>query len=622
MASISTAIKLNDQMTAPLRNITNAMNMMLSTWDSLESSTASGLDVGNVEAVRAELNRATQALDNMGDEQQEFNQMVHQGSSAVDGMTGKILGMVGAYGGMQAIKNLVNMSDEFSQTTARLNMINDGLQTTEELTDKIFASAQRSRASFTDVADTVAKLSLNAGDAFSSNDEAILFAENLNKLYAIAGTSQASIASSTLQLTQALGSGVLRGEEFNAVFEAAPNIMHEVAEYMNVPVGQLRNMAAEGKITADIVKKALLGATKDINSQFEEIPMTWSQVWTGITNELYYATIPILEVISLLAQNWSILEPLVIGVTVALGLYTAALAIGKTITTLSAIATAFHTAMTSGWSIATFTATVAQKGLNAALLACPLTWFVMILIGVLAIFYAIIAAINKFTGTTISATGIITGVVYSLFSFLWNIVAAFVNFFASVWDDPIGSIARLFGDLADSVLGVLELIAKGIDKVFGSHLADTVGGWRDSLSGMIDKEFGAGKVIMPEMDTVDAFTTGYEWGEGLEDSVGSMFGGDLPAEYPLEGLTAQMGDVVDNTGATADALTISNEDLKYMRDLAEQEVINRFTTAEVKVDLGGVTNNVNSNVDLDGVVDYLATGVEEAMVRIAEGVHN
>ena len=248
MASISTAIKLNDQMTAPLRNITNAMNMMLSTWDSLESSTASGLDVGNVEAVRAELNRATQALDNMGDEQQEFNQMVNQGSSAVDGMTGKILGMVGAYGGMQAIKNLVNMSDEFSQTTARLNMINDGLQTTEELTDKIFASAQRSRASFTDVADTVAKLSLNAGDAFSSNDEAILFAENLNKLYAIAGTSQASIASSTLQLTQALGSGVLRGEEFNAVFEAAPNIMHEVADYMNVPVGQLRNMAAEGKI--------------------------------------------------------------------------------------------------------------------------------------------------------------------------------------------------------------------------------------------------------------------------------------------------------------------------------------------------------------------------------------
>ena len=668
MSTIGTAIRLNDQMSNPIRSITNAMNMMLSSWESLEGATAGGLDVGNVESIRSELGRATQALDQMGDEQDEFNRKVNQGSNSMDGLTGKIMGAIGAFAGVQGLQKLVNLSDTFTQTTARLNMINDGLQTTDELQQKIFASAQRSRAAYQQTADTVAKLSLNAGDAFGSNDETILFAENLNKLFAIAGTEQASIASASLQLTQALGSGVLRGEEFNAVFEAAPNVMQTVADYMDVPIGKLRGMAAEGQITADVVKNALLGATGDINAQFEQMPMTWGQVWTGVTNELLMASQPLLEFISLLAQNWSILEPIVIGVATALGIYVAALLVYNAIQGISTLVTSVKAAAEMMATGATFAATAAQHGFNAALLACPLTWIIIAIIAIIAIIYAVIAAINKIQGTTISATGVILGVLTAAVSIIWNLFLTllnlviqsvlvplttawdtFANFFGNIFNDPIATIIRMFEGLANTVLGILQSIANGIDAIFGSNLAGAVQGWMDGVSGKADElveKYGNGtyeeKSNLTEQlqgllndaqadfswNTVDAYNTGYGWGESVDNTVGGFFGGGIGDEFGLDKLTESIGaipaiqDIASNTGDTADALDITNEDLKYLRDIAEQEAVNRFTTAEIKVEMGGVNNNVSQNTDLDGVIDYMVTGVQEAMERVAEGVHN
>ena len=605
MATISTAIRLNDMMTAPLRNITSAMNMMLSSWEDLESATAGGLNTSNVEGIRNELNRASAAMNQMEEEARHFNEQVDDGSGLIDRLTRRIMGTVGAFAGIQGIKKLVGMSDEFTQTNARLNMINDGMQYTDELINKIMASANRARASFTQTADTVAKLSLNAGDAFNSNNETIQFAENLNKLFAIAGTEQAAISSASLQLTQALGSGVLRGEEFNAVFEAAPNIMQTVADYMGVPIGALRGMAAEGKITADVVKNALLGSTDTINEQFEAMPMTWGQVMTQIMNNLYYATIPLLEVINFLAQNWSIIVPIVLGAAAAIAAYIAA---------------------THGAALATRAWTAAQAAFHAVMVMNPVGLVVIAIILIISLIYAVVAAINKVTGQTISATGVITGAIHALFSFMWNIVAAFVNFFANVWNDPIGSIVRLFADLGDAVLGVLELIAKGIDTVFGSDIQSSVAGWRSGLKGMVDENFDEAAVeIMPKMDTLDAFTDGYKFGEGLSDKVGSMFGMNLGEGYgmgSLGELTSNVGNIADSTGSISDSLDVTSEDLKYLRDLAEQETVNRFTTAEIRVEMGGVTNQVSQNTDLDGVVDYMVTGVQEAMERVAEGVHD
>lgn len=675
MATIGTAVRLNDMMSAPIQNITNAMNMMLSSWESLDSATAGGLDINGVEAIRSELNQATRAIDQMGNEQEQFNREVREGANAMDGLTSTIIGAVSAFAGLQGLKQLVNLSDGFTQTTARLNMINDGAQTTDELFDKIAASANRARASIVNTADTVAKLSLNAGDAFASNDETILFAENLNKLFAIAGTEQASIASASLQLTQALGSGVLRGEEFNAVFEAAPNIMQTVADYMDVPIGQLRSMAQEGQITADVVKNALLSATGEINEQFETMPMTWGQVWTGVMNELYYASIPILEFINLLANNWSVLEPIVLGVAAAVGLYTAALLIHNGIAAISATVKAVHAAATMMESGATFAATAAQHGFNAALLACPITWIILAIIAVIATIYAVIAAINKLQGTTISATGVIMGVLATAGAFIWNLFLGlvdlalacvnaianpwirFANFFGNLFNDPIGAIIHAFGSLADSVLGILESIANAIDKVFGSDLASAVSGWRGGLDGMIKDladEYGNGSYeeIINELDLSsedlglkrwsygDAWNTGYDFGADLGSNISEMFGGSLGDQYSTEGLLESLGGGAGGTGGiptydelangtlndlagtAEDSLEISSESLKYLRDLAEQEAVNRFTTAEIRVEMGGINNTVNQNTDLDGVIDYMVTATQEAMERVAEGVHD
>lgn len=676
MATIGTAIRLNDMMSDPLRHITSAMNMMLSTWQDLDSATAGGLDVDGVESIRSELDRATRSLQRMEDEQEDFNHDVHAGTRAVDGLTDKIMGAVGAFAGMQGLQQLFNLSDTYTQTMARLNMINDGTQTTKELFNKISASADRSRAKIGDTADIVAKLSLNAGDAFDSNNETILFAENLNKLFTIAGTEQQAIASASLQLTQALGSGVLRGEEFNAVFEAAPNIMQTVADYMGLPVGKLREMAKEGEITADVVKYALLSATDEINTQFESMPMTWQQVWNGVMNNLYYASQPILNLISWMAQNWSILQPIILGVATALGLYAAIALITNGVMAFQTFLTALHAAQASRAAGATFLQMVAQHGLNAALWACPLTWVIVMVIAIIAIIYAVVAAINKVKGTTLSATGIIMGALAVAGAFIWNLFIGLLN----------GLIQAVWSIFVDPFLGLIEFIlnaANGGFNTFGDGVANLIGqiiGWFLSLgkvvTTIIDAIFGTnwtgglealrsdvtswGKnenavtiersapTLGKRLEYGTAWDAGYAFGEGVENKVTDFFGGFSADEYGMENLMPNQSGIggtgglggydgsgyptydqlkgmagdLDDIESNTSNLEITSEDLKYLRDLAEQEAVNRFTTAEVRVDLGGVTNNVNSTMDIDGVIDYMVTSTQEAMERVAEGVHN
>jgi tape measure domain-containing protein len=646
MATIKSAIRLNDMMSAPIRNITNAMNMMLSTWDDLDSATSGGLNVEGVESIRSELNQATRALQRMEDEQEDFNEDVRRGAKEMDGLTDKILGAVGAFAGLQGLQQLVNLSDQFTQTTARLNMINDGAQTTEELFDKIYASANRARAPIADMADTVAKLSLNAGDAFSSNDETILFAENLNKLFAIAGTEQASIASASLQLTQALGSGVLRGEEFNAVFEAAPNIMQTVADYMDVPIGQLRSMAAEGQITADIVKNALLSATGEINEQFESMPMTWSQVWTGILNELYYLSLPLLKVINFLANNWSILEPIVLGVAAALLVYLAA---------------------TKGVELATKAWTAAQTFFNSVMAMNPVFLVIMGVILLISLIYAVVAAYNKWTGSTISATGVIMGAIATAVAFIWNLWVglidltlsvisaianpwiAFANFFGNLFNDPVAAILNLFRDMADSIFNILSGIARAIDSVFGSNLASAVSGWQSSLGGKIDsavEKYGNGSYekVMDTLDLnaesmglsrwayKDAYKTGYNFGEGIGESVGEFFGtntqGGIGSTIPLDsimggsgsGSTPTLDDIAKDTSNISNSLDVTSEDLKYLRKVAQMEWKKEFTTASIKVDMTN-NNNINNGGDLDGLVTKLSEKLYEELNAVASGVY-
>lgn len=666
MASISTSIELYDRVSPVINNMIGSIYSMIGAYESVESAMNTGFDTAPINEARDAIDLAAREMEELetniqqaGKKQEEFNQEVQEGASAMDGLENKVLGLVGAYASLQGIQKVVNLSDEYVQTTARLNMVNDGLQTTEELQQQIFASAQRSRASYTATADVVSKLAMRAGDAFTSNQEAIVFAENLNKMFVIAGASQEEMNSASLQLTQALGSGVLRGEELNAVFEAAPNIIQTIADSLGVGIGEIRAMAAEGQITADVVKNALLGATGEINSQFESMPMTWGQVWTGVMNELYMASMPVLELINLLANNWSIIEPLVIGAAAAIGLYTAALLIGKGAMLAHAAVTAIQTAFTSGWTVANFVATASQQGLNAALMACPLTWIILLIIAIIAIIYAVCSAIAKLTGVANSGFGVITGGINVVIQFFKNLglsvanialgignaIAALGSNMMTAFNNAICSIQSWFWGLLSTAMSVVEGICAALNKLpfvefdysgisakadeYAAKAAEAEGNKQDYKS--IGDAFNEG---MSTFDTFqdgwasDAFSAGATWGDGVADSVSGAFSMDsfeIP-EYEATGydasqIPANIADTAGNTGSMADSMDITSEDLKYLRDIAETEVVNRFTTAEIKVEMTN-NNNVSSDMDLDSMVDYLANGVNEAMEKAAEGVHD
>ncbi len=599
------------------------------------------------------------------DEQGRFTQEVKTGNSAVNGLSGSIERMVGAYLGIQGLQKIAGISDTTTQTTARLSMVVDDGGSVELLEQQIFASAERARANYQDTASVVAKLSLNAGDAFSSNAETIQFAENLNKQFVIAGASQAEMSSASLQLTQALGSGVLRGEELNAVFEAAPNVIQTIADYMDVPIGQIRSMASEGLITGDIVKNAMLSATDSINEQFESMPMTWGQVWTSISNDLIQVTRPLLDLVNLLANNWSILEPIIIGVAFALGIYLGYLmtvntvqAINTGIQTANAIATAIKTKTTVAEVVATNNLTVAQLALNGALFSCPITWIVLGIISLITVLYAGVAAFNKFADTSYSATGLIVGAITVAIAYIWNRFLAifefvlgiiefltnrfiiFANFFGNVFNNPISSVIYLFSDMADNVLGIIEKIASAMDFVFGSDMAESVAGWRSGLKDMADAavaEYAPDENYQKIMDEVslsvedfgfsrweygDAWDTGYSWGENLANSVSDAF--SVPEVNVPDYADTQVADSINetalNTSSMSDTLTDSSENLKYILDLAEVEAVNRFTTAEIKIEQTN-HNTINSDMDIDGFTDRMTEGLDEAIEKSTEGVH-
>lgn len=668
------------------------------------NSAIDNMDIASANAAYASLTTTIGATeqyirDNV-DEQGRFNNAIQQGIDDANSLGNTIKRAVAAYLTIQSVSAVIGLSDELTQTTARLNMVNDGMQTTKELQDMIFLSAERARTSYMGMSDIVAKLGLRASDAFNSNGETIQFAENLSKLFVIAGASQEEMNSASLQLTQALGSGVLRGEELNAVFESAPNVIQEIADYMEVPIGQIREMASNGEITADIVKNALLGATNDINAEFEKMPKTFRQIATSIQNHAIKAFEPILNkmneiansdgfnalaqgvistivivaalvtgifdmitsVASFAADNWSILQPIIMGIVIALGLYIAALGIYNTISAISSFQSKTHAAAKMMEKGATFGAAVAQHGFNAALLACPITWIVIAIIAIVAALYAGVAAWNKFTNSSVSATGIIIGSVFAIgafignlfitlinfvidcFGVLWNFIAAFANFFANVFNDPIGAVARLFFDLVDVVLGLLESLASAIDTVFGSNLAGAVSGWRNNLNGWVDETFGKGEEVMEKFDASkyhlgrfeygEAYNAGYGIGQGIDEAVSNfkledLFDSNIPDPNDYQNtmstaledsnLPSSTDDIASNTGSMKEQLEISDEDIKYLRDIAEQETINRFTTAEIKVEMTN-HNNVNSETDLDGLCEYFGDKLREKMEIAAEGV--
>ena len=643
------------------------------------------------------------------DEQGRFNREIQEGVAQADNLMDSIKGLVAAYATVQTMGSIIELSDTVTQTTARLELIVDDGGSVEELQNKIFASAQASRGSYLATADAVYKLGAQASQAFNSSDEIIAFTELLNKQFTIAGTEVQGIDAAMLQLTQAMASGRLQGDELTSILENATPVIQNIQRYLQevegIDASNIKELAADGVITADVIRNSMFYAADEINAKFETMPMTFGQVWQSFQNTALMAFQPVLERLNelanstafqnmvngaiealamvagivleifdliaavggFIAENWSIIEPIIMGIVTALGLYYGAMLLYNTITGISTAITAakafmekVHAASLAMEAGTTFAVTAAQYGFNAALLACPITWIIILIIALIALFYAAVAAVNKFAGTSVSATGIICGafmvalafignifvalwnLVVDVFVLIYNLVATVANFIGNVFTDPIGAVCRLFFDLADTVLGILQALASAIDAIFGSNLAGSVQGWRDSLGGWVDETFGKGDEVMAKMNADDmklgrfeygaAWDAGYSFGEGIDESIAnfdpsSLFDTNVPGAGDYAdlsnygaGLAGDVGDIAGNTGAIKDSMDITEEDLKYLRDIAEQEAINRFTTAEITIEQTN-HNNVSGKMDLDGIVEGLTDAANEAVDRITEGVH-
>lgn len=632
MALIKSQLVLVDGMTAPLRSIHRAMNLALNNFESMQTASGRAVDTRSFQTAREELAR-------MGAQLEEVENQTRRTGGAAESMKSKFMHAAAAVGAALSIKNIIGLADAMTQTEARLNLITGDLEKTAALQDQIMASANRSRASYQSTADAVAKMGIMAKDAFNNTDELVAFTELINKQFTIAGASVAGQEAAMMQLTQAMASGVLRGEELNSIFEQAPTIIQTIADHLGVSVGEIRAMAAEGQITAQVVKDAMLSSADEINAQFSAMPYTFSQVWTMMQNILLEAFGPLIQVIGAGAQwiyeNWAAIEPVLVGVATAVAILTAAYLV--------------HTA-------ATWLQVEANRALIISLLSNPILW-IAVAIGILVgMIYKWIQSVGGLRNAwNLCTLALIVG---------WNAVK--LAFFVGVywvmdlvaklqlcWQKAGVAIANFMGNMKVSVLTILQNMINGaidlINKFIGllnklpgvnieaiEHVtfAATAAAENEAAKAARAEELANFEAELAAAKAgrdahIDSLKAELNSSVSALQSANAQMKAEAAAnnaaeQMALDGIGQDLsgpGGIKDSAGSAAASLKETTEDLKYMRDLAEQEAINRFTTAEVKIDMSGMTNRIDSDMDLDGVLNTLTEGFAEALEVAAEGVH-
>lgn len=715
MGTIRAAVALYDGVTSPLQSMHKAMGVVLNTFEAMQQASGRAVDTAAIREAREEWAKAGTAFDAIeenirqaNNEQQKFNNSIRGGSNSANGLLSIIKKVAIAAGGIAGINKVLNISDELASTKARLNLLVDDGGSVEALEQKIMASAQRSRSAYFDTASAVAKLGLNAGNAFNGDmDQVIAFMEQVNKQFVIGGATAQEQSNAMIQLTQAMAAGALRGEELNSILDGAPGIARAIEKYMGIAEGSIKTVAQEGKVTAEVVKNAMFAMADETNAKFDSMPKTWAQIWVDMKNQALSMFAPILTkinqlgnsakfqkvttglinglaavanvassaldiliaVASVFVDNWGIIQPLVLGIAAAMLLYNGYLIANNAITAISnaqkglaavqaykaAVANTTLAATEKAEAMAKASATAAQYGFNAALLACPLTWILLIIIAVIAAIYMIVAAINKLTGSTISATGIICGVVAVAGAFVLNCAIGVLNaIIQAIWTIFVApflgivewilnvcnggfnsfgdAVANLIGQIIGWFLNLGKVVTTIIDAIFGTD-------WTAGLESLQSAVTSWGKnenaiTLDKNAPTIDyratysgAWDAGYDFGQGIDDKIGGMFDasgldsmGAFDLSNTLDGIYGNTGDTAANTAATADALDIAEEDLAYLRDIAEREAINRFTTAEIKVEQHN-ENHISKDADLDGIMDAWANDFAEKLEVSEEGVH-
>jgi tape measure domain-containing protein len=624
---------IRDGMTSKLRKITTALsrtNRALEVTDSLSDQVNPG---ANFDRASSAVSRASGQVDNFNRKQQQ----AQNEAKGVANAWGSVKKYIGSALAAISVQKIIDLADTMTTTRARIDLMNDGLQTTDELQSMIMASANRSRAAYQTTADAVSKMGIMAKDAFGNNAELIQFTELINKQFTIAGTSAAGVDAAMLQLTQAMSSGVLRGEELNSIFEQAPTIIQTIADYLGVPIGQIRAMAAEGQITSTIVKNAMLSSADEINAKFNAMPMTFAQVWTLAKNIALEAFGPVIQAIGAGAQwiyeNWSTIAPIFWGLAGAAIAYAVALGIQ---------------------TAATWIANGAAKAFFVTLLSNPLFWIALAVGVVIAALYKMIQAVGgvKNAWEICKAALVVAWTALKVAFFaVYNWIANLIDKLKLCWQKAGVAIANFMGDMKVSVLTILQNMingAIGIINDFISLLNKIPGVNIDLIEQVTFATTAAAEneaAKQARADALNQYEADIKAAQAERDATYSA------AKQELADATAKLSetyanaraeaaqansdagvsdwntdqydvgnvDSVGSVGSIESDVNIADEDLKFLRDVAEMRYVQNFVTLTPTV---AVDAQISEKVDVDEVVTKIEKKLEDEFTAAAEGVYN
>lgn len=561
--------------------------------------------------------------------QDKMNRSMRAGQSAASGLERRLLGLARAYVSLRTAQAFVGLSDAMTQTKARLDRMNDGLQTTAQLQDMIYQAAQRSRGNYQETIDMVGKLGTLAGEAFNSSAELVAFAEQLNKQFALAGASTQGTQAAMLQLTQAMSSGVLRGEELNSVLEQAPTIAQAIAKYMGVTTGEMRELASQGKITAQVVKNALFAAADETNAAFEAIPLTFSQAWTMAGNAAVRSFQPALRRLNDLLNSE-------LGQSAVNGLIAGFALLGSAAEGVIDLLAGGAQWVADNWD---FVSTVLQFAGGAVLaftalsVACslkraagwaaanaPILLFVVLIGSVITAMYAMGMSSEEVFAKIGAGAGWLYTLGYNFVASGWNLIAAFAEFFANVFDNPVAAIANLFLGLFNFIMDVVSNAAGAIDALLGSDLSGAVRGFQGKVNRFVAGVFGENQVKVERMTQISYADTMAQWsgagagaGRALDnfnagDVLSSFSGGsvDYSGMLAASGIPATLEGIGADTAAIKRSVSLSEEDMKLLIDMAERRYINNISlTAQTPVITINGQNTGNFQEDLQWLENSL-----------------
>lgn len=677
MATIKTAISLYDGVTGPMRGMVKVMDTVIGGFERMGAASNSAVNVGEMMSARAELTKLSGQLDTIessiasaNDRQKQLNQSFRNGTSAANGLLQKVKNLAIAYGGMQAVSKLVGLSDQLTGTKARLNFLVDDGGSVAELESQIMASAQRSRSYYLDTASAIATMGANAGAAFSGNGELIAFMEQVNKQFVIGGANAQGQSAAMLQLTQAMAAGALRGEELNSILDNAPGIARAIESYMGIAEGSIKQYAEQGLITSEVVKNALFAAADEVNAKFESMPMTWAQAANIFKNSLLSIFSPVLDQINAIANSADFQ-------TMLYGILDALAGVANIASMVISLLTAGASFIISNWDYigpmlmgivtALIAVSAAQAVVNAIMAANPVMLIVIGIGMLIGLLYAAAQQFATMTGVASSGFGVITGGINVVIQFFVNLGLTVANIALGIWNamcacaenigiafhNTIAGVQSWFYNLLSTALTVVAGICEALNQLpfvefdysgitgqaqaYANKAAEAEAGKKSYVN--VGDAFNAG---LDTFDTFssgwasDAFDAGSSWGDGVMDKVSGIFdvgsmdfmgafsgaGGASSFDYSgaLADTAGNTADTAANTAKAANALDIAQEDLAYMKDIAERESINRYTTAEIVIHQNN-ENHIGSDLDLDGIMTGMTERIIEEVNISADGDH-